>query len=284
MAEQIALSPTRIRRWVRCKRSYYWRYGQKLVRIRKETPMSLGLVVGEALAGYYQDDKNARSQELMNYQLEKVLGIHGALFLGNELDKGRQGEWDKVRNNSRRILSSYHEWASEKDDFYVVMVEATHQLQLAPNISLLAIPDANVITPEELPLVFEHKVRYRYRPGDFGIDYQSVTSCIVSNAIGTLYNVLEYGKGKYHRELIIRSDEELNYFRDMFVHIGEDILSTPWDRMYPMPFKRCSCEYWELCNAEMQGLDVDDVISELYERTTRPKKEEPKEETSDNRN
>ncbi|GAJ15633.1 unnamed protein product, partial [marine sediment metagenome] len=44
-------------------------------------------------------------------------------------------------------------------------------------------------------LILEHKVRYRYRPGDFGIDYQSVASCIVSNAIGTLYNVLEYGKG-----------------------------------------------------------------------------------------
>jgi len=94
----------------------------------------------------------------------------------------------------------------------------------------------------------------------------------VAGTIGTLYNVIEYGKLKFHRDPIMRSDQELDYFRDMFIHIGEDILATPADRLYPMPFKRCTCEYWELCNAEMQGLDLEDIISELYRRTTgRPK-------------
>lgn len=261
MADRITLSPSRVKRWVRCKRTYYWRYNRKLVRIRKEAPMELGLVVGGALAEYYKLQPDERSFEVLTSTcLGKSVKSNLPKVQG-EKSKGRE----KIVRTSGLLLAHYHDWAIEKDDFDVVMVETSHQVELTPEISLLAIPDANVITPEEMPLILEHKVRYRYRPGDFGIDYQSVASCIVSNAIGTLYNVLEYGKGKYHREPIIRSEQELDYFKDMFIHIGQDILSSPPERMYPMPFKRCSCEYWELCNGEMQGLDLDDIISELYQ-------------------
>jgi len=261
VADRITLSPSRVKRWVRCKRTYYWRYNRKLVRIRKEAPMELGLVVGGALAEYYKLQPDERSFEVLTSTcLGKSVKSNLPKVQG-EKSKGRE----KIVRTSGLLLAHYHDWAIEKDDFDVVMVETSHQVELTPEISLLAIPDANVITPEEMPLILEHKVRYRYRPGDFGIDYQSVASCIVSNAIGTLYNVLEYGKGKYHREPIIRSEQELDYFKDMFIHIGQDILSSPPERMYPMPFKRCSCEYWELCNGEMQGLDLDDIISELYQ-------------------
>ena len=273
MAEQIVLSPTRIRRWVRCRKSYDWRYNKKLVRIRKGVPLTLGSVVSDTLAGYYLDDNDLRSQDSLNSVLASALVSRRP---SSEADKELLGDWQKVAKTSQSLLADYHEWATEKDDFDVLMVEATHRIELTPNVLLLAIPDANVITPEEIPLIFEHKVRSRYRPGDFGIDYQSVASCIVSNAIGTLYNVLEYGKGKFHREMIIRSEQELNYFKDMFIHIGQDILSTTSEKMYPMPFKRCSCEYWELCNAEMQGLDLEDVIGELYTFTTRKESSEPK--------
>ncbi len=274
MADRITLSPSRVKRWVRCKRTYYWRYNRKLVRIRKEAPMSLGLVIGGALAEYYKLQPDARSFEaLTSTCLDKSIKSNLP-----EIQKERE----KIIRTSGLLLAHYHDWAIEKDDFDVVMVETSHQVELTPEVSLLAIPDTNVITPEEMPLILEHKVRYRYRPGDFGIDYQSVASCIVSNAIGTLYNVLEYGKGKYHREPIIRSEQELDYFRDMFIHIGQDILSSPPERMYPMPFKRCSCEYWELCNAEMQGLDLDDIISELYQPSLGRPKEETKVEKGEN--
>lgn len=275
MAEQITLSPTRIRRWVRCKKSYDWRYNWKLVRIQKEVPMSLGLVIGEALAGYYSRVKDTRSQGALEASLELALARNMPRPVGDKgLDKGTLDSWVKIERASRSLLSTYHDWAITKDNFDVIMVETSHQVELTPGVSLLAIPDTNVVTPEEIPLILEHKVRYRYRPGDFGIDYQSVAACIVSDAIGTLYNVLEYGKGKYHRDPIIRSEQELNYFKDIFIHIGQDILSTSSEGMYPMPMRRCSCEYWELCNAEIQGLYIEDIILELYRRTTdRPKEE-----------
>ena len=270
MVDRITLSPTRIRHWVRCRKSYDWRYNQELVKVKKDYPLTLGLVVSNALAVYYFDNEESRSQNSLDSALVLPLLLRKP---GTEDNKELLEEWQKVAKISQSLLANYHEWASIKDAFKVVMIETSHKVELSPNIFLMAIPDANVITPEGIPLILEHKVRYRYRPGDFGIDYQSVSACIVSDAIGTLYNVLEYGKGKYHREPIIRSEQELNYFRDMFIHIGHDIFSTPSEGMYPMPMKRCSCEYWELCNGEMQGLDLEDIISELYKKTTKPKEE-----------
>jgi len=271
VAKQITLSPTRIRRWVRCRKSYDWRYNQKLVKVKKDYPLTLGLAVGDALASYYSGNKEFRSQDSLNSALASALLFHKPRA-GDDKELLEEGQ--KVAKISQSLLANYHEWASVKDDFEVVMIETSRKAELAPNVSLMAIPDAIIITPEEIPLILEHKVRHRYRPGDFGMDYQSVSACIVSSSIGTLYNVLEYGKGKYHREPIIRSEQELNYFKDMFIQIGQDILSTPPERMYPMPMRRCSCEYWELCNGEIQGLDVEDIISELYQTSTpRPKEE-----------
>ena len=280
MDNKITLSPSRVKRWVRCKRSYYWRYYQKLVRVQKDTPMSLGLVVGEALTGYYSmsPSPHSRSQELMNKELQLSLETNQLKFLNTELKEETKKEWEKIVNVSRKLLSTYHDWASPKDTFHIIYVEHPQEILLTPQIHLLAIPDAVVAVDPETNMVFEHKVRYRYHSGDFGIDYQSVGSCLVSNSIGTLYNILEYGKTHFHREPIMRSEHELNYFRDIYIRIGEDILSTPADRLYPMPFKRCSCEYWELCNAEQSGLDVDSIISELYLKSVH-KSEKPKEET-----
>jgi len=278
--EKVTLSPSRVRVWVRCKRSYHWKYHQKLSRIQKGMPLELGSVVGEALAGYYQEDKSARCQEFMNYHLEIVLANSSSKFLGKEPSKKRKDDWAKIVNVSRKILSTYHDWAQPRDNFEVVHVEQSQQIELAPNISLLAIPDTIVAVDLDTLMILEHKVRYRYRPGDFGIDYQSVGSCLVSNSIGTMYNVFEYGKLKNHRDIIIRSEEELNYFRNMFILIGEDILSTSPDKLYPMPMGRCHCDYWELCQAEQSGLDIQDIIDELYVKSSLRKEDTEENEDS----
>lgn len=275
MADQITLSPSRVNRWVRCKKTYYWRYHQKLVRLYKNTPFSLGSIVSEALAGYYRHPTDVRSSEVLRRSLEAAIKKETPRPIGSsEVGKKALDDWAKAVKIATRVLEPYHEWASPKDDFEVIHVEKTQEVQLSPSVSFLAIPDAVVVVNPETPMILEHKVRNKYRVGDFGIDYQSVGSCLVSGAIGTMYNVLEYRKLKNHRDIIIRSEAELNYFTDMFIRIGEDILSTPPDQMYPTPMKRCSCDYWELCNGEMQGLDLDDIISELYQRTTRKSRKE----------
>ena len=267
MADQIVLSPTRVNRWVRCRRSYHWRYNRHLVRLTKSAPLSLGTVVSEVLEAYYREDSETRNQETIDTQLAISTEKARPIALGVDPKPKVLKEWKKVEMVLPRLLSTYHQRAQAKDDFKVIQVETSQQIELAPNIYLLAIPDVIVEVDEDALMILEHKVRSRYHSGDFGIDLQSVASCMVSGSMGTIYNILEYSKMKYYREIIMRSDSERDYFKDMFINIGEEILSTPPERLYPMPMKRCYCDYWELCNAEVQGLDLDDVISVLFRDT-----------------
>ena len=269
MERAITLSPSRARRWIRCKRSYYWRYERHLNKVRKDMPPTLGLVVGKTLEGYYKLEATQRSQESILKLLNLTLTSWKPRFLK---DKDQEKDWQKIVGISTALITKYHAWVEQKDNFKVLETETTHEVEIAPGIWLLAIPDA-VVETEGSKLILEHKVRYRYRTGDFGVDYQAPACCLVTESIGTLFNVLEYSHGKLIREPIIRSEHELAYFKEIFISIAHDIISTclrsrwsPYE-FYHMPMKRCTCEYWELCNAEIQGLDIDDIVSELYINT-----------------
>ena len=273
---QITLSPTRIRRWTRCKKTYYWRYHRHLVKVSRSVPPTLGNVVGATLAHYYRTPPEGRNiSMLMGICLEASLFSHSKEFLESGPHQEKLKEWESIVKISKAILPYYHDWAVPRDTFTVAEVETSRKVELTPNVHLLAIPDAVVEVREGIKVILEHKLRSKYRTGDFGIDFQSVGSCMVSDSIGTYYNVINYRNLKYIREPIMRSDEELDYFRNMFIHIGEDILATPPDRCYPSPMKRCTCDYWELCNGEMQGLDMDDIINNLYMVSRRPETPTP---------
>jgi len=274
VADQITLSPTRIKRWVRCRKSYHWRYNQQLVKIHKDYPLTLGTVVSESLAGYYIDQPRDRDQDSLISVLASSL-----IFCkpGPDAKKEVTDAWRKVASISQNLLEGYHEWASERDNFDVVMIETPRDLELTPRVHLLAIPDTVVIR-DGSQFILEHKVRSRYHLGDFNLDYQSVGSCLVTGSMGTIYNVLEYSKTKYHRTILIRDEYELDYFQNMFIHIGEDILRTPPEDLYPTPMGRCHCEYFELCNAEQTGLDIEDIIEELYVKSIKPRVEKEPEE------
>ena len=223
--------------------------------------MSMGLVFGKCLEKYYRSP----SIDIEQHIKDSLSWGRAEFFKEDESDPKREADWEKLTKVAWGILPRYPDWARGKDDFSIVAIETPCRALLSSDVGLLAIPDT-VVLEQETTLILEHKLRHRYHLGDFGIDYQSVGCCLVTGAVGTLYNVIEYSKPKnpFHRDLIIRSDFELCYFRDMFIHMGEDILSTPPERMYPSPMKRCSCEYWELCNSEKDSLDVEEIISELY--------------------
>ncbi len=264
MEQQLILSPSRVRRWVRCKKSYYWKYYRRLNRVRRDSAPELGLVVGESLAEYY---RKGQTQEIIEAALKEILYAHSKVLFSEGQPKFDTEDWNKVVRVSTYCIKDYHEWAFQHDQFKVLEVEQARKIKLTPQLSLLAIPDALIEAQGDI-WILEHKVRYRYKPADFGIDYQSAGTCLACNAIGTAYNVFEYSKGKKYRNEVVRSPNELSYFKDLYISIGEDILSTPVEKLYPQPMKRCSCEYWELCNAEITGADVEDVINVFYE--TRP--------------
>ena len=277
--ETLVLSPSRVKKWIRCKRSYHWRYNGKLVRRQKSFPLTLGIVISEILADYYREDPSARSQELLDQAYQASLSRNRSLFLGEGSNAERLVGWRKLSRRVEFLLSHYHDFAKVKDDFEVRCVEERQEIGLTFNLSLLAIPDTIVYLPgdDPIPMILEHKYRSKFKLGDFGIDYQSAYSCLASGTLGTIYNVGVYSKGRWIRDTIMRSDYELGYFRDMLIHIGNDILNTAPEDMYPMPMGKCYCDYWELCNGEMTGLDLDDIISEVYVSTSKQKSLEEEE-------
>jgi hypothetical protein len=267
----LTLSPSRIKTWIRCRKSYYWRYNCHLSRIQKESPLALGSLASKIFEAYYKSPVEDRTQAALVEFTVHFISQYKEEFLGKEPKPDRTKEWDKIVKILSLVFSQYKAWAEKyptisDKDFQIVEVETSRTIHLTEypfSIDLLAIPDAVVLFHNE-PTIFEHKLRYKYRNGDFGIDIQSIGSCLVTNSMGTIYNAIEYSKQKLHRDLIIRSPNEVEYFKKMFIDIGNDILTCPLEHYYPQPMKKCSCSYWELCVAEMQGSDVEDIINELF--------------------
>jgi hypothetical protein len=226
----------------------------------------IGTIVGVALGWYYSTPPEGRSQEELNSMLVDSLNHHNPL--GENPTSADQSTWKGIINSSTRTLEKYHQWAAHEDENEKILsVEKPYTKELTPRITLLAIPDV-VFEKEGFNLIREHKCRGRqYREGDFGIDYQSASCCVTADCIGSQMNILHYNGGRkpYVRSNYIRSEREIDYYTWMFTQMGEDILSTPPERMYPQPIKRCACEYWELCIAEIRGLDMDDVLP-LYRK------------------
>lgn len=272
----LILSPSRVKTWIRCRKQYYWKYNMHLRRVQKESPLELGTIASEIFAGYYSVPTEQRVPQLLTGLTGSFIRDHHDEFLGKSPQPSRTKEWNKIVNVLSLVFTRYSNWTNmvspTDSELEIQAIETPFKINLVPNqFDLLAIPDSTVEFNGSL-FVLEHKFRSRYRTGDFGIDYQSIGSCLVAGAIGTIYNVVNYRYLKLHRDVIIRSNEELDYFRNVLISTGEDILSTPPEKMYPQPMKRCSCSYWELCQAEMQGLEVQEVIDALFLSTVHEEK------------
>jgi len=271
----LVLSPSRVKTWVRCKKSYHWKYNMHLRRVLKESPLELGSIASEIFATYYGYFPKDRTQPNLINITSTLIARHRTEFLGKDPQPKRIKEWSKIVDILGAVFTKYTDWTSKinppDNQLEIKSIETTFKVNLVPDcFDLLAIPDSTVEFDGSL-FVFEHKLRSRYRTGDFGIDYQSVGSCLVTGAIGTIYNVVNYRDLRLYRDIVIRSEEELDYFRKIYISIGEDILSTKPSNMYPQPFKRCSCSYYELCMAETEGNNIQDVIDALFLTTTREK-------------
>lgn len=273
----LILSPSRVKTWMRCRKQYFWKYNMHLRRVQKESPLELGTIASEIFADYYREPSGQGLSGLLTGITSAAIRKHHDEFLGKSPQPNRTKEWNKIVNVLGSVFTRYGNWTNlvspTDSELEVKSVETAFRINLVPDqFDLLAIPDSTARFNGSL-FVLEHKLRSRYRTGDFGIDYQSVGSCLVAGAIGTIYNVVNYRDLKLHRDVIIRSNEELDYFRNIYISTGEDIVSTPPEKMYPQPMRRCSCSYWELCQAEMQGLDIREVIDALFLSTVH--REEP---------
>lgn len=262
----LTISPSIAKAWIRCHKSYYWRYITRLERVYKSPKLDLGSIASEVFAEYYNQIPQDRNQAMLNHTVSNILSSHEDSFLGINPNEAQKDNWAKISRIIPNVFNHYHDWAQKQDkDLKIVAVEHQYTIPLNPFIKLTAIPDT-VVESHESRLILEHKLRSKYKVGDFGIDYQSVGSCLATKSIGTLYNVINYSKVKYHRDPIVRDIFELEYFYHVFLAIAKEIMSTPKEDMYPQPWGRCSCEYFELCMAEMTGIDIEDIVEELYKK------------------
>jgi hypothetical protein len=267
--ETVLLSPSRMNVWLRCKRQYYWSYYMHLAKSGKSSPLGVGLLVGETLANYYRLPFLKRSQEIIPACFEKAcIKCKPDYLQQKDIDPSAESVelWEGIMKTSARALDRYHEWAVPYDrKFRRLEVETNHIIPLTNKISLQARPDG-LVEEQGQRILLEHKCRGGYRPGDFGLDVQSMACCLTSEAIGTYYNIILYEKmsNKYIRQPVIRFESGLKIFQQMFIDIGTEILETPPRRLHPHAFKRCSCDFWELCLAVMSGTDLETLVNDLY--------------------
>lgn len=276
----VTLSPSKAVVWVHCRKQYYWRYVRNLALRKKASPPTVGQIISKTFELYYNVPFKERSANFLTSCLIDAVLENKANYLKSNFSEGEDQvrlEWSRIEDMAKRSVKGYHEWASIKDkDLTVVSAETTYKIALSPTVFLLAIPDTLVVQ-DDFKHVLEHKWRGQpYNSGDFGIDYQSWASCLVTGSIGTMYNVLTPNTARtpFIRDFIPRTGAELSFAKALFLNVGEDILTTPVENLYPQPIKRCRCDYWELCVQEIEGWDYEDIIKECYVPYKKTLKEE----------
>jgi len=111
----ITLSPSRVKTWVRCKKSYYWKYVEGLERILKAPRLSLGSIASEVFAGYYNQLPQDRNQAMLDSIVFNTLSSNKNTFLGNNPNEERKEEWGKICRILPKVFANYHLWALGKD-------------------------------------------------------------------------------------------------------------------------------------------------------------------------
>src|SRR5271157_6017910 len=61
----LILSPSRCRTWIRCRKSYSWKYHHHLQRRLKESPLELGVMAAEIFEYYYKARPEDRTQSFL---------------------------------------------------------------------------------------------------------------------------------------------------------------------------------------------------------------------------
>src|SRR5271157_3194698 len=146
----LILSPSRCRTWIRCRKSYSWKYHYHLQRRLKESPLELGVIASEIFENYYKVKPEERSQSFLIEITTSIIQKYKAEFLGEDPKPDRIKEWDKIVKILAKTFSGYKFWADSQkqfpdSSFQILEVETDHTIPLTDELSLLARPDAKIL-------------------------------------------------------------------------------------------------------------------------------------------
>jgi len=256
------VSPSKLSKLLRCERLYYYIYREGLRPVYKLPRLGFGGAISKGLAAYYKgNDPLVTYEEEMRLRKQEVMEAPLACSRQEEI----LIEYEELFTKGRTILLWYIDWAKENDDFRVLEVETEREIDLG-TVILTIIPDL-VIERQGEKLCMEHKIRSRYSPRPWSFDLQSKLYCLGTNCLGTLYNFILYRKGEIVREIIPRTDTELEDVKALLMEIAKRVTlaeSNPNYLWLPSYSSMCNCEYTELCMAEFQGLDTSYLRENLF--------------------
>ncbi len=248
---------SRISLYQACPRKYYWRFVASLVPKREAVPLLIGRAVHEGLASLYSNkDPFEPAYQLIDKELEGELLAEERELLTQQKEVVEQ------------LLRAYMHLAKE-DSFTVLAPEVYGHTPLNDKHELFFRTDA-VVSWKGHVWLMEHKTT-SYTGATFfkrfRMDMQisayvfAVWRTLKVKPVGVIINALSKKKGTVERDVVTRSDAQLDEFVWTACKVCDIISSTPTDdkREWLCHTSNCVafnrvCEYVDLCMHDTPGV------------------------------
>ena len=273
------LSNSEISTFKRCRKKWYYAYKEKLKPKIPDAKLMFGNGIHIALAEYYQ-----------KYFLFKNVKGDGQNLLLNSFKTWAKNEFKKICLNSNndptiveqtknlikkglKLLKAYYDFSIMNDNFKILKAEKRIELPIMKNLIFAAKADALIKDDNGLWLM-EHKTTSTldYSSKNLVLDEQATrylwafSEYYKKDINGVLYNFLCKTKTpKFKREKVYRTPEFLKEIKSQLLLEFEDMRKP---NIYRSPDISCnwSCEFKELCVAELDKSDVEYLKDSLYEK------------------
>jgi len=249
---------------------YHWRQG--LERVTRTPELDRGGIIHDCLQVYYNQPVKDRDGYWLCEGFRLVFGskveanrkVLADKLLFDEL-ADLEPKWGRALKEGVSLLEGYHDYW--QDNFEVVLNEQRLEAELAPDVVLSFKPDLIAKIGNSLWLV-EHKTGRTADITTYTIDEQNALyvgglQLLGYDVVGTIYNFLTLDKlERYTRYRIIRPAEEVSRVLGDFLKVAADMSSASIYGNWTWTCPRC--EYREVCIAQRQGYEWEDLIGRLY--------------------
>ena len=237
-------SPSSLKTWRECHLKYHYRHELRLEPKEPDNRLETGRIIHQALAKFYAEQPEARSDTL--------LGL--ALGEGRNLsDAGRE---------AAKILFHYWQHYGQDKELPVLMPEMRLKLDY-DTFELVNILDGLYFDPSDKAWIVEHKtgrpdIETLIMEDEQVLFYQMVLERIGYKVGGAVYNLLGTN-GKFLREWVPRKSDEVQYLYDLTERLDKEIVNDKARDPHPSYWCR-PCPYRPICWMRLTGGDPNYVI------------------------
>lgn len=273
------VSLSEINTYQECQQRWYWEYIRRLELPLTPRPLRVGSAIHEYLAGYY----NGRTSPIIpaHYTLSKSFDEYVAFqdMMGNEIPTKEKALLEADMKTAQIVAKLYPE-VYQNDDFVVEGVEVSYEDPIVRVVDLITRDKGS-----DEWWVWEHKstsqkvedyINTLYTPNLEGPISVHCVELAGKKCEGIIYNIigLKNATPEFHREHIPISRQRkdrvrqiIEKFSDIILYLGENPSLYGESNIFPVYAWHCSrCPFEPLCSAQLDGVDVEDVINQKYTR------------------